>query len=187
MRGDLSGGAVMDILVWLRSLGLGKYEATFRVHFLGRSHLSLALERAGRFTPLSDLISALAKAEREGTMREKIRFFCRFSLPHFLREFENARTHCPNGGVTERNGNERMPLQPKSGVGGMTLRAIDEGSVRPCVATAWQANRLQNQWQGWEGLRPRSVQVRRVRYTWPWNTVLVLPPGSEPLMVSLGP
>ena len=84
----------MDIPVWLRSLGLGKSEATFRVHFLGRSHLSLALERAGRFTPLSDLISALAKAEREGTMREKIRFFCRFSLPHFLREFENARTHC---------------------------------------------------------------------------------------------
>ena len=68
-----------------------------------------------------------------------------------------------------------------------TEEAVDEGSVRPCVATAWQANRLQNQWQGWEGLRPRSVQVRRVRYTWPWNTVLVLPPGSEPLMVSLGP
>jgi DNA replication protein DnaC len=30
---------------------------------------------------LSDLVSALAKAEREGTLREKIRFFCRFSLP----------------------------------------------------------------------------------------------------------
>ena len=27
LRGDLSGGAVMDILVWLRSLGLGKHEA----------------------------------------------------------------------------------------------------------------------------------------------------------------
>jgi hypothetical protein len=50
--------------------------------------------RSAYFTPLSDLISALAKAEREGTLREKIRFFCRFSLPHFLREFENARTHC---------------------------------------------------------------------------------------------
>jgi DNA replication protein DnaC len=62
------------------------------VHFLGppgtgKSHLSLALGvqavKAGRsvyFTPLSDLISALAKAEREGTLREKIRFFCRFSL-----------------------------------------------------------------------------------------------------------
>ena len=62
------------------------------VHFLGppgtgKSHLSLALGvqavKAGRsvyFTPLSDLVSALAKAEREGTLREKIRFFCRFSL-----------------------------------------------------------------------------------------------------------
>ena len=39
--------------------------------------------KAGRsvyFTPLSDLISARAKAERGGTLREKIRFFCRFSL-----------------------------------------------------------------------------------------------------------
>ena len=54
------------------------------VHFLGppgtgKSHLSLALGvqavNAGRsvyFTPLSDLVSALAKAEREGTLREKI-------------------------------------------------------------------------------------------------------------------
>ena len=62
------------------------------VHFLGppgtgKSHLALALGvqavKAGRsvyFTPLSDLVSALAKAERGGTLREKIRFFCRFSL-----------------------------------------------------------------------------------------------------------
>lgn len=62
------------------------------VHFLGppgtgKSHLSVALGvqavKAGRsvyFTPLGDLVSALAKAEREGTLREKIRFFCRFSL-----------------------------------------------------------------------------------------------------------
>jgi DNA replication protein DnaC len=62
------------------------------LHFLGppgtgKSHLSLALGvqavRAGRsvyFTPLTDLVSTLAKAEREGTLRERIRFFCRFSL-----------------------------------------------------------------------------------------------------------
>ena len=62
------------------------------VHFLGppgtgKSHLSLALGvqaiKAGRsvyFTPLSELVSSLAKAEREGTLREKIRFFCRFAL-----------------------------------------------------------------------------------------------------------
>ena len=39
--------------------------------------------KAGRsvyFTPVSDLVSALAKAERGGTLREKIRFFCCFSL-----------------------------------------------------------------------------------------------------------
>ena len=32
------------------------------------------------FIPLADLLGALAKAEREGTLREKIRFYCRPSL-----------------------------------------------------------------------------------------------------------
>src|SRR3954466_3522720 len=62
------------------------------VHFIGppgtgKSHLAIALGieavKAGRsvhFVTLADLISALAKAEREGTLREKIRFFCRFAL-----------------------------------------------------------------------------------------------------------
>jgi DNA replication protein DnaC len=53
----------------------------------GKSHLSLALGveavKAGRsiyFSSLADIIAALAKAEREGTLRERIRFFCRFAL-----------------------------------------------------------------------------------------------------------
>ena len=62
------------------------------LHFLGppgtgKSHLSIALGveavKAGRsvyFVTLADLVGALAKAEREGALREKIRFFCRFSL-----------------------------------------------------------------------------------------------------------
>jgi DNA replication protein DnaC len=62
------------------------------VHFLGppgtgKSHLSLALGveavKAGRsvyFTTLADLVGALARAEREGSLREKIRFFRRFAL-----------------------------------------------------------------------------------------------------------
>jgi DNA replication protein DnaC len=62
------------------------------VHFIGppgtgKSHLSVALGieavKAGRsvhFITLADLVGALAKAEREGTLREKIRFYCRFAL-----------------------------------------------------------------------------------------------------------
>lgn len=53
----------------------------------GKTHLSLALGveavKAGRsvyFSSLADIITTLAKAEREGTLRERIRFFCRFAL-----------------------------------------------------------------------------------------------------------
>lgn len=62
------------------------------VHLLGppgtgKSHLATALAveavRASKsvyFIPLADLVAALAKAEREGTLREKIRFLCRSAL-----------------------------------------------------------------------------------------------------------
>jgi len=59
------------------------------VHFLGppgigKSHLAVALGveavKAGRsvyFTTLADIVGALAKAERKGVLRERIRWFCR--------------------------------------------------------------------------------------------------------------
>src|SRR5437764_12977707 len=62
------------------------------VHFIGqsgtgKSHLAAALGveavRAGRsvyFAPFADILDSLAKAEREGRLRERIRFFCRTSL-----------------------------------------------------------------------------------------------------------
>jgi DNA replication protein DnaC len=62
------------------------------VHFIGqsgtgKSHLATALGveavRAGRsvyFSPLADIIDSLARAEREGRLRERIRFLCRSSL-----------------------------------------------------------------------------------------------------------
>ncbi len=62
------------------------------VHFLGqpgtgKSHLALALGveavKAGHsvyFATLADLIASLAKAERESTLRERIRFLCRPQL-----------------------------------------------------------------------------------------------------------
>src|SRR5437588_5374902 len=62
------------------------------VHFLGppgtgKSHLAVALGieavKAGRsvyFTTLADIVGSLTKAEREGLLRERIRWFCRASL-----------------------------------------------------------------------------------------------------------
>jgi DNA replication protein DnaC len=53
----------------------------------GKSHLAIALGveavRAGRsvyFSPLADIVASLVRAEREGTLRERIRFLCRASL-----------------------------------------------------------------------------------------------------------
>jgi DNA replication protein DnaC len=62
------------------------------VHFIGqsgtgKSHLAVALGveavRAGRsvyFAPLTDIIDSLTRAEREGRLRERIRFLCRTQL-----------------------------------------------------------------------------------------------------------
>ena len=62
------------------------------VHLLGppgtgKSHLALALGveavRAGRsvyFSPLADIVASLARAEREGSLRKRIRFLSRASL-----------------------------------------------------------------------------------------------------------
>ncbi len=62
------------------------------VHLLGppgtgKSHLATALAveavKAGRsvaFSTLADIISSLAKAEKDGTLRERIRYLCRASL-----------------------------------------------------------------------------------------------------------
>ena len=78
-----------------RILALAELEFIDRaevVHFLGppgtgKSHLAAALGveavRAGRsvyFSPLADIVDSLAKAEREGRLRERIRFLCRASL-----------------------------------------------------------------------------------------------------------
>jgi DNA replication protein DnaC len=53
----------------------------------GKSHLAIALGveavRAGRsvyFSPLADIIDSLSRAEREGRLRERIRYLCRASL-----------------------------------------------------------------------------------------------------------
>ena len=71
---------------------LGFVERAEVVHFLGqpgcgKTHLAIALGveavRAGRsvyFCTLAELIGSLAKAEREGTLRERLRFLCRPQL-----------------------------------------------------------------------------------------------------------
>jgi DNA replication protein DnaC len=71
---------------------LGFIDRSEVIHFLGppgtgKSHLAIALGieavKAGRsvyFATLADIVSVLARAEREGQLRERIRFFCRASL-----------------------------------------------------------------------------------------------------------
>ena len=68
MRGDLSRGAVMDVMVWLRSLGLGKYEAVFRENEIDETvlpsqteeHLKqLGVTALGHRVKLLDAITAL--------------------------------------------------------------------------------------------------------------------------------
>lgn len=79
-----------DRILTLAQLGfVGRSEV---VHFLGppgtgKSHLAIALGveavKAGRsvyFCTLADLLSQLARAEREGRLSERIRFFCRPAL-----------------------------------------------------------------------------------------------------------
>jgi DNA replication protein DnaC len=79
-----------DRILTLAQLGfIGRCEA---IHFLGppgtgKSHLATALGveavKAGKsvyFTTLAELIGSLSRAEREGRLQEKIRFFCRWSL-----------------------------------------------------------------------------------------------------------
>jgi DNA replication protein DnaC len=68
---------------------IGRHEV---VHLLGppgtgKSHLAIALGveavRAGHsvyFASLADIVASLARAEREGSLRERIRFLCRASL-----------------------------------------------------------------------------------------------------------
>ncbi len=79
-----------DRIITLAQLGfVGRCEV---VHFLGpagtgKSYLAVALAvkavKAGRsvyFCTLAELIAALARAEREGRLQERIRFFCRPDL-----------------------------------------------------------------------------------------------------------
>jgi DNA replication protein DnaC len=65
--------------------GIGQYGSVFPG--CGKTHLALALGveavKSGRsvyFATLADIVSSLAKAEREGTLRERLRFLCRPQL-----------------------------------------------------------------------------------------------------------
>jgi DNA replication protein DnaC len=89
---DFSFQASLDrhrIAAWAGLDFIDRHEV---VHFIGqsgagKSHLAIALGveavRAGRsvyFAPLADIIDSLARAEREGHLRERIRYLCRSSL-----------------------------------------------------------------------------------------------------------
>ena len=80
MRGDLSRGALMDVVVWLRSLGLGKYEAAFRENEIDETVLpsltqedlkELGVTAVGHRLKLLDAIAALRNdASPQGPSRD---------------------------------------------------------------------------------------------------------------------
>jgi DNA replication protein DnaC len=87
---DFSFQPSLDRIMALAQLDfVDRHEA---VHFLGqpgcgKTHLALALGveavKSGRsvyFATLADIVSSLAKAERESTLRERLRFLCRPQL-----------------------------------------------------------------------------------------------------------
>src|ERR1700720_3721368 len=68
MRGNPERGVIMDIVVWLRSLGLGKYEAAFRENEIDETVLpslthenlkELGVTALGHRLKLLDAIAAL--------------------------------------------------------------------------------------------------------------------------------
>src|SRR6202167_2666015 len=82
----------LDRNLILTFAGLRFIDRAEAVHLIGppgtgKTHLSLALGveavKAGRsvyFSSLADIVASLARAEREGALRERIRYFCRFAL-----------------------------------------------------------------------------------------------------------
>ena len=76
----------------LASPGLQFIDRAEALHLIGppgtgKTHLSLALGveagKTGRsvyFSSLADIVASLAKAERDGALRERIRYYCRFAL-----------------------------------------------------------------------------------------------------------
>ena len=66
-------GAIMDVMVWLRSLGLGKYEAAFRENDIDETVLpslthetlkELGVASIGHRVKLLDAIAALRRTRR---------------------------------------------------------------------------------------------------------------------------
>src|SRR5664279_5401118 len=94
------------------------------VHFIGqsgtgKSHLAVALGveaiRAGRsvyFCPLADIIDSLAKADREGRLRERIRYLCRTQLLVNARYERGAMILTSNRGFAEWGQCSATPSSP---------------------------------------------------------------------------
>jgi hypothetical protein len=78
MPAILSRGAIMDVVVWLRSLGLGKYEAVFRENDIDETVLpnltaddlkELGVASLGHRRKLLDAIAALRSEAGPGVRR----------------------------------------------------------------------------------------------------------------------
>ena len=132
------------------------------VHFLGqpgcgKTHLALGAEavKAGQsvyFATLADLVGSLAKAEREGTLHERLRFLCRPQLliadsaaftwrvsssttssPAFVRP---ACSHCDSGPASSPIRVTTQPSWSKNRISASgSLRTLASRTIRPVAST----------------------------------------------------
>jgi hypothetical protein len=98
-------GVIMDVVVWLRSLGLGKYEAVFRENEIDETVLQslthetlkeLGVTAVGHRLKLLDAIAALRGSETQGRARVTVRAWHLADRRPWLRQPALFQTERPN-------------------------------------------------------------------------------------------
>src|SRR5262245_31108844 len=128
MRGSPETGGIMDIVVWLRSLGLGKYEAAFRENEIDETVLpslthetlkELGVTAVGHRLKLLDAIAAL-RGDTSGTAPSTV---------------ATATPAAPSASHEDRDERRQVPVMFSDLVGSTALSArMDPEDLREVIS-----------------------------------------------------